>query len=500
MPTIRSLARAFAFFIFASAITHAATTRVANPAQLASAIAAAEPGDIIALANGEWRDTAIDITRGGTSDAPLRIRAETPGGVTITGVSHLAFNAPHAEVAGLRFERASPPAKSNLVDFNSHHCRLTDSAIIDCNPPAPKDSGDPKNGYYWLYFKGDRNRADHCLIKGKSNHQPVVGNNLGGSRHNTVDHCHFKDIARVPKNGREIFRIWGYGGNEELGPDGAFFTVESNLFEQAHGEAMEIISLKSNRNIVRNNTIRGTSGGITNRSGNYNTIEGNFIFGDGVKDAYGMRITGQHHSIVQNYIEGCETGIGLMSGELFLEAFTDKFEPVLRDKTVHGRVPMYNQPRYVVIAYNTLIDNAGFDIAIGRDYKSGWPRQQRVLLPESCEIVGNLIRKTNANAKSPAIIITAPDRKPPLDKLAFATSHFVDNLINGPASVAAEKIPGGITLNADIEWKRGADGVLRPVRPTLAANAPGARSLFTDSDGAFHVLTPADVGPAWLKK
>ncbi|WP_161554932.1 polysaccharide lyase 6 family protein [Ereboglobus luteus] len=469
----------------------AATHRVANPAELASALSAAAPGDTIILADGEWRDTSLDLARGGTSDAPLRVRAQTPGGVTLTGKSHLAFSAPHIEVSGLRFLRATPPPKRNIVDFASHDCRLTDSAIVDCNPEIPGA------GYYWIYFKGDRNRADHLLVSGKNHHQPVVGNNLGGSRHNTVDHCHFKDIARVPKNGREIFRIWGYGGNEELGPDGAFFTIESNLFEQAHGEAMEIISLKSNRNTVRNNTIRGTSGGITNRSGNYNVIEGNFIFGDGVRDAYGMRITGRHHRIVQNYIEGCATGIGLMSGELFLEALTEKFEPILRDKTVHGRVPRYNQPRYTVVAYNTLVDNAGFDIAVGRDYKSGWPKAQRVLLPESCQIVGNLIRKTGAGAKSPAIVITAPDRAPPLDTLAFAPCHYEGNLVDGGEAVSTNQIQAGVEPGARIEWRRGADDVLRPVLPELAANAPGARSLFIGTEGAFRVLTPADVGPSW---
>ena len=84
----------------------------------------------------------------------------------------------------------------------------------------------------------------------------------------------------------------GYGMNEELGSDGAFFTLERNLFEEAHGEAAEIISIKSNRNVVRFNTFRKTKGGITNRSGNFNVIEGNFILGEGEPRSYGIRVTG----------------------------------------------------------------------------------------------------------------------------------------------------------------------------------------------------------------
>ena len=48
--------------------------------------------------------------------------------------------------------------------------------------------------------------------------------------------------------------------------------------------------------------------------------------------------------------------------------------PILREGTVHGRVPAYNQPRSTTVAYNTLVNNGGIDLVIGGDYKSGWPR------------------------------------------------------------------------------------------------------------------------------
>lgn len=132
--------------------------------------------------------------------------------------------------------------------------------------------------------------------------QPLIGNDQNDSRHNTVDHCYIKEIPYHAANGREDFRIWGYGRTGETGEDGAFFTIESNLFVHAHGEGQEIVSLKSNRNRVIGNTIRGTRGGITLRNGNYNTVQENFIFAEGTEAAYGIRITGEHHTITNNTV------------------------------------------------------------------------------------------------------------------------------------------------------------------------------------------------------
>ena len=409
------------------------------------------------------------------------------------------------QVDGLRF-RDITLEKGNVLEFDSDYGRVTDCAIVDCGPANAK-------GYYYVYFRGNHNRLDRTLLSGKANAQPVVGNNLTGSRWNTVERCHFKDIAHNPQNGREIFRIWGYGGNEELGPDGAFFTIQSNLFEQAHGEGQEIISLKSNRNIVRNNTLRGSRGGITNRSGNYNTIDGNFIFGDGTPGTYGLRLTGQHHSITHNYIEGVTNfGINVMSGELFLEALTPDFKPILREGTVHGRVPAYNQPRSTTIAYNTLVDIGGPALVVGSDYKSGWPARQRVLLPENCVIAHNLIGRSSAatnaapaattggGAAAVAVSITSPDRTTPaLAKLTFAGNQFYDNLVAG-GTIKAESAPAGIVISDTLKFVRSDQGVLQPDDKTLAQSAAGAPpAVFSKEPSPFRPLTAADVGPDWLQ-
>jgi len=453
----------------------AAERPVANSDELRAALAAAKPGDFIVMRDGDWKDVFIDVTSGGSEDKPLTFRAQTPGKVTLSGRSKLKLAAPHVIVDGLLFQGGALTDKDGqLIHFNSDHGRVTNCAIADYNP------ADVATGYYWVFFEGNHNRLDHCLLKNKSHQQPVIGNAGGGSsatdsktpsRHNTVDHCHFLDIPHVPnRNGREIFRIWGYGGNEELGDDGAFFTIEKNLFERAHGEGSEIISLKSNRSIVRENTIRATRGGITNRSGNFNQIEGNFILADGQPGASGIRIAGQGHVIRGNYIEGCEAGINIMCGEFYESDLTGKFEPILRETAPLKRVPRYGQVRNATIENNTLIAIAGADFFMGSGYKSGWPKSQRVLMPEGLTIAKNVVIKPKGGV---AVAGATQDRNPPLDRFEFKPNVFEGNTIVGE--------------DVKIEVQVATSGFVKVEQPPPS------------SPPKIKPLTAHDVGPGWRK-
>jgi hypothetical protein len=433
----------------------------ANPAELAAALARVQPGDTIVLADGTWRDAQVALTAAGTAGAPVTVRARTPGRVIFSGDSALTFAAPHVVVDGLLFT-AGTTKRNSVVQFDSDHGRLTNSAIVDYNPP------DVATAYYWVYFQGSHNRVDHAYFKGKSHQQPVVGNHIRGARHNTTDHCHFVDMPYVAgRNGREVFRIWGHGGNEELGEDGAFFTIEHNLFDRADGEGAEIISLKSNRNTVRFNTLLRTRGGITNRSGNFNTITDNVILCDGAEGAYGMRITGRHHTVARNYIRGGTFGLHLMAGEFIERDLTGGYQPIKREGTPLGRVPAYNQARENLVADNVLVDIAGVDFLLGNGYKSGWPRAQRVLVPELNRFSGNLVFKP---AGGVAFDIAKQDTAAPLDIFTFGPNDFSGNRVFG-GTVALAPPPAGIRIE--------------PAAGPAPAPPP--------------VLTPADVGPAWRR-
>lgn len=206
--------------------TSAQTVRTAaSGSQLNAAIAASAPGDTIVMMNGVWTDVSINFGATATATRQVVLRAQTPGKVILTGASTLTFSAPNLVASGLCF-KGGALSSGAIVNFNSSNCRLTNTAFIKYNPPVRSTS------YYWVYFKGSYNRMDKCYFTGKNHHQPAVGNHASGARYNKVDSCFFQNMGGSG-NGSEIFRVWGYGRYDEMGTDGAFFTIENNLFDAA---------------------------------------------------------------------------------------------------------------------------------------------------------------------------------------------------------------------------------------------------------------------------
>ena len=432
----------------------AAERRAGDAAELRAALQAARPGDVVVLKNGVWKDVAIEFRAEATAKAPVRLRAQTPGGVVLTGTSRLTFLAPHLIAEGLFFRDGALAGGPAVIRFASHHGRLTDSAVVDYNPKGGTQDGVPE--YAWVHFEGDDNRVDHSSFRGKTNRRPVIANRPG-ARRNQVDRCHFKDIAFRAQNGREVIQIMGYGMNEELGSDGAFFTVERNLFEEAHGEAAEIISIKSNRNVVRFNTFRKTRGGVTNRSGNFNVIEGNFILGEGEPRSYGIRVTGQYHKVVNNQVVGVAgAGLLLVTGEFIDEPLTGDWQPLLRAGTPLGRVPRYAQVKHGLFARNRFIDCGGPAIEVGSAYKAGWPRGQQVLLPENNHLVENQIRQAGPGGVGdrPGVRATRADRAPPLDRFRFEPNQIEANVVSDQITPPADQARPLTARDVGPRWLR----------------------------------------------
>ena len=502
-PGQKLLVAVFAFLLVYTSTAQTVRT-VTNASQLTAAIAASNAGDTIIMSNGTWTNVTINFNATATAALPVVLRAQTPGKVILNGSSSLLFSAPYLIVNGLYFSGGALTTGS-IVRFNSTNCRLTNTAILNYNPPSVSTS------YYWVYFDGSYNRVDNCYFKGKNHHQPTIGNDASGSRYNTVDHCYFKDMGGSG-NGSEILRIWGYGGNEELGTDGAFFTIEYNLFDAADGEGLEMISLKSNRNIVRYNTIKNTKGEITLRSGNFNTVEGNFIFGNNKDGSRGIRLTGQYHKIINNYIENVtEDAIVVYAGEYIDTFLTPDWQPILRAGTPLGRVPAYGPVKHTTIAHNTIVNPGGDGMEIGAAYKVSWPTAQRVLLPENCTIANNVIIKNGGTAiRSPV-----QDVNPPLDIFNFQPNTYEGNVIYGAVlNMNPAPASGIITQNPLISLT---NGLYRPSGSSPLINAGQGTYVTEDMDGQTRdsnpdigadeyantsitrkPLTPQDVGPQWI--
>lgn len=496
----RSFIAVSAFWLLACSYLCSNETVVANLKELNAAISHASPGDVIMMKDGNWHDVVIDFNARANASAPVTLRAQSPGKVILEGNSQLTFSASYLTVDGLFFKQGAI-ASGSVVTFKSDHCRLTNSTILDYNP----DRFETK--YYWVLFKGNYNRLDHCFFKGKSNLNPVIGNSDENSRYNTVDRCYIKDIPYVPNaNGREIVRVFGYGHADETGDDGAYFTIECNLFDHAHGEGTEIVSLKSNYNIIRFNTVRGTRGGLVGRRGKYNTFEGNFVLGEGQEGTTGIRIAGPNHRVFNNYISDVEEdGIRLITGEFYEASLTEHFKPKKKN------LPKYLQVRNCFIAHNTIINAGGNGIDVGYNYKNQWPDIQMILLPENNVISNNLIY----NCAKATVNVATQDRNSPLDFLTFEPNQFESNFVFGGETNTASRLPGIIKIDPKLSVSN--DGLYRLSYYSPAINTDFASNINDDIEGNRREdnkdagaieygtktpirkpLTAIDVGPDWL--
>ena len=472
---------------------------VSNINELNSAIASAIPGQVIVLKDGIWKNSVINFNSTANASAPITLCAQTPGKVVLSGNSTLTFSAPYLVVDGLIFKNGFIESGS-VITFQSDNCRLTNTIIKDYNPD------NFKTAYYWVYFQGSYNRMDHCLFKGKSNMNPVVQNYEENARYNKVDSCVVKDIPYIRKaNGREIFRIFGYGHADQPGDDGAYFTIEYNLFTHADGEGTEIISLKSNNNIVRFNTVIASRGGLVGRRGKNNTFEGNFIFGQGQEGTTGIRVAGSNHRVINNYIaDVAEDGLQLITGEYYEKSLTSHFAAKKKD------LPLNQQVENGYFANNTIINCGGFGIDIGFKYQSLWPDFQMILLPENNRIVNNVVFNCTANS----INIAEQDKNPPLDIFQYKPNVFEGNIIWG--SKMNVSIPEGVKL-LNPKFTVSKEGLFRPDKNSPLINSGVVSDVKIDMEGQKrtnqkgigadeissekiinHTLKATEVGPKWM--
>jgi poly(beta-D-mannuronate) lyase len=365
---------------------------VSNSSELNDAIAKASPGSIIKLKNGTWTDVHIHFRAKGTEQSPITLVAEKPGEVILTGNSYLTIEGDYLVVDGLYFKEGVLKSSAPVVEFTlaSAHCRLTNTAIVGYNHT------EKATRRRWVTVDGSHHKVDHCCFKGKAHMGPLL-RNMPGSKHNHFFSNYFVDIPVFPENGLEIIQVMSNApGGEPTKTDGEYLLIENNLFERAHGESAEIISLKSSFNTVRNNTIRNTKGGIVIRSGHYNVVTGNYIESDGSeRGTAGIRMTGEGNKVTHNLIKGVSSfGIVLMAGEFIDSAITTGWVPSPNAALPNGRVAFYNPTQKSVVEHNVLINNAGTDIWVGFNYLDKWPRYQYVLLPSDNVISQNQVVKT----------------------------------------------------------------------------------------------------------
>jgi poly(beta-D-mannuronate) lyase len=276
----------------------AAANPVDSLASLQAGIDRARPGDVITVKNGTYAATApIVVKVQGTARQPIRIAAQTAGGVTITGADGFDIVSPAAHVVIEGFVFAHAAGKTH-VRPGATHIRFTRNVF--------EASGD---GAY-LTVAGDAAEIDRNEFRNKRTLGNMIDVRGAGSQiaqRVRIHHNYFHDFTSPGPglNGAETIRF----GLSGLSLSKGFGTIEHNLFVRCVGEN-EMLSIKSGANIIQDNTLLDSPGAqLTLRHGNENIVRRNYLRGTD-----GIRIFGDRNRVDSNYLEGNTGAIQIGNG------------------------------------------------------------------------------------------------------------------------------------------------------------------------------------------
>ncbi len=430
---------------------HAEDYFVESQQAYAAAAKKVSAGDVIILANGEWRDFEIVLTGKGEKGKPITLTSEEAGKVVITGKSNLRIGGQYILVTGLVFKNGYSPT-SEVISFQrskedlASNSRVTQVVIDNFSKPNRYESD------YWVGMYGKNNRFDHNYLVGKSNQGVTVAVRLdteeSQKNYHRIDHNYFGPRPVLGSNGGETIRV----GTSQYAETDSYTTIDNNYFERCDGE-IEIISIKSGRNIVRENVFHESRGALTLRHGDNNLVERNIFFGKGKDHTGGVRVINRGQTVRANYMEG-------LRGTGFASALT-----------VMNGVPNSPANRYVqvsdaLIENNTVVDTALIELAAGSD-------AERSATPTDSRFANNLIAAAGED-----IVIKAQDD---ISGITFAGNILAFGRSAQPIA--------GIEMRA-IPMKRAENGLLYPEDNVLTVGAP--RDLKPVSRDA--------VGPNWYAK
>ncbi len=428
-----------------------------NADSLEEAISDSLPGDTILLASGVWLDTVIEFEGNGLAEAPIALRAETPGKTILKGESRLEIGGQWLVVDGLVFEGAYSGNDDEVIQFRANgveatDCRLTNTSIFDY-VPIDGDSTD------WVSVYGKRNRVDHCYFTGHNvNGVTLVVWLDGQPNDHLIDYNHFANRIDGGENGWETIRI----GTSATSMSSSRTVVERNLFTRVDGE-IEIISNKSGDNVYRYNTFLESRGTLTLRHGDRCVVEGNYFLGGFRDGTGGVRVIGRDHQVINNYFHGTTGRDGAVI-------------------TVYSGVPNsalneYFEADDALIAFNTFFDNSGPYIEIG----SGFGTRDRTILPRNVSVVDNLM---DAGSQGSGSFVSGvnPQDQTFAGNLVFGRD-FGENLISGYVEIDPELIFDELLGVARIS----------PTSPAINASSMSIDSFAFDIDGQARDSLP-DVG------
>ena len=327
----------------------AQAVRVTSLPALQSALDKANPGDTISLADGSYAaGSTLSIKRSGTASAPVTVTAEHVGKATITGSKTFSFGSGVSNVVLRGFKFRNGAALS--IPAGASHNRLSRNDF--------QLTGDGN----WVTVNGDDTEVDRNVFQNRTTQGvflQILGPSDAMAKRVHVHHNYFYNHQFSGSNGGESIRL-GLSNHQSYAANAV---IEDNLFEKADGDS-EAISVKSSDNIVRYNTIRDSRGYIVLRHGNRSVVEGNLLFGSGI------RFHGNDHKIVGNYVANS-------GGRAIVFGSGDEADSGPTSK-------LHDRPDRDTVAYNTVIGSSSVIDGDGGDFK-----------PKDCVVADNIVKGTS---------------------------------------------------------------------------------------------------------
>ena len=339
-----------------------------------AAVANAKAGTVITMANGTWNDVELVLKGEGIEGNPIRLKAETPGEVIISGQSNLSFSGSYLEISGLVFKNGYTPT-SEVISFKTsktdlaNHSRVTNCVIDDFTNPERFD------GDTWVAIYGKNNVFDYNTLIGKGNRGVTLAVKLqteaSRDNHHLIEHNYFGPREVLGSNGGETLRV----GTSHYSRTYSNTMVRSNYFDRVNGEH-EIISNKACGDEFRDNVFFECQGTLTMRHGHHTLVENNYFLGNRKPNTGGIRIINEYQTVRKNYMAG-------LTGHRFRGAL------VIMNGVPNSPINRYNQ---VIDSYmdNNIVINSDFiQLCAGSD-------EERSAVPVGSSFKNNLILgKTN---------------------------------------------------------------------------------------------------------
>jgi poly(beta-D-mannuronate) lyase len=304
--------------------TPASGTLVRTAAELEGALADAERGGSITLADGTWENLVVSFGYAGSLEHPFVIAAQTPGRVRLVR-PRIEISGRAIVLDGFLIEAGDAiPVKFRGPTGICSNCRLTNSMIMDATPASTR----PRP---FVSLFGHYNRVDHnYFIGGVMAHAVLfVETEAGQERYHRIDHNYIgeRESQYLTWDGEAITigsgpyqtpqGEWVHARQRVLVDENYICSVNSAFDPETREGGEEVISIKSSQNYIFHNTFDSNNvrHGITARFGEGNIIDSNYIFGGSRPESSGIALAGRHHVVRNNYIQDVSfAGITFFAG------------------------------------------------------------------------------------------------------------------------------------------------------------------------------------------